>query len=124
MTPKGSFHGSKRETWQIKGPRGSTPYLTIVAAAFSLDIGRFLGVNGSMAGGIMATGGSHGSGLTNSGMLNTAVSSPMSRGLNAFHDSASGADVSMWHRYTHRASDALANSRIAADWGSCRNTTS
>ena len=55
ITPSGSFHGSKRETWQIIGPVDVDPELLADEDESSSDSAMFFGVSGSIAGGTMFT---------------------------------------------------------------------
>ena len=56
MTPSGSFHGSKRDTWQISGRSTSTPNWSHTNAASSGESAMFFGDSGSIAGGRMWVG--------------------------------------------------------------------
>ena len=51
MTPIGSFHGSKRDTWVISGRSTSIPNWSTMYAASSGDSAMFFGASGSIAGG-------------------------------------------------------------------------
>src|SRR5919205_1745802 len=55
ITPIGSFHGSKRDTWHISGRSTSMPNWSHTNAASSGDSAMFFGDSGSMAGGTMFT---------------------------------------------------------------------
>ena len=55
MTPSGSFHGSKRETWQISGRSTSMPNCWQTYDASSGESAMFFGASGSIAGGTMLT---------------------------------------------------------------------
>ena len=70
----GSFQGSKREIWLTKGLSGSTPWDATISRAFASGQERFLGTNGSIAGGMMATWGNWSPGPTKSSRLKTAAS--------------------------------------------------
>ena len=51
ITPSGSFHGSKRETWHISGRSRSIPNCPTTNALSSGESAMFFGVRGSIAGG-------------------------------------------------------------------------
>ena len=53
ITPIGSFHGSKRDTWQISGRSTSMPNWSHTNAASSGESAMFFGDSGSIAGGTM-----------------------------------------------------------------------
>src|SRR4051812_30960600 len=55
MTPRGSFHGSKRDTWVISGRSTSMPNWSQTKAASSGESAMFFGDSGSIAGGQMCT---------------------------------------------------------------------
>ena len=55
MTPSGSFHGSKRETWHISGRSTSMPNWLQTYDASSGESAMFFGASGSIAGGTMFT---------------------------------------------------------------------
>src|SRR5215207_9953635 len=55
MTPKGSFQGSKRLTWVTSGRFVSTPIHLSRRLATRSSSSKFLGLSGSMAGGVIST---------------------------------------------------------------------
>ena len=55
ITPSGSFHGSKRETWHSIGRSASIPNCLHTNAASSCESAMFFGASGSIAGGTMFT---------------------------------------------------------------------
>jgi hypothetical protein len=54
MTPKGSFHGSKRLTWVTSGFSTSTPIHLSKRLATRASSPKFFGLSGSMAGGMIS----------------------------------------------------------------------
>ena len=74
MTPSGSFQGSKRETCVMSGASSRTPIQSSTWRAVTRASGRFFGLSGSIAGGMMATRSIGRSGGTKSGSVNTAAS--------------------------------------------------
>ena len=54
MTPSGSFHGSKRETWVMRGRSGATPNGVRTPRQVDSIIGAFFGLSGSIDGGMNA----------------------------------------------------------------------
>ena len=74
MTPRGSFHGSNRETWLTSGRFSSTPIHSRTPRAVASSSGIFLGLSGSMAGSIIFPREIGKSGGTNEVIVKTAAS--------------------------------------------------
>src|SRR3954451_20677889 len=101
ITPSGSFHGSKRETWHISGRSTSTPNWSQTNAASSGDSAMFLGDSGSIAGGSRWIGtlalrlaGTYWS------MWYTEPSYSAISGTSRSMVASFGDDMSMWQRHT------------------------
>src|SRR6516165_7585033 len=98
MTPRGSFHGSKREIWEMSGRSGSTPNRWTVSRTTDGSIGAFFKLNGSIAGAINAISGMGMSGLTYSCIVKIAASYRARYGLRNSQISQFACVRSMWHR--------------------------
>ena len=124
MTPSGSFHGSKRETWSSSGRAGSTPNWSTMNAASCSASAMFLGASGSIAGGWITTGGSSVPAGTYSGMWKIAASYPRIAGSRKSSTSRFGVEMSMWQRQIQCACASGSSSRTNTGCGSWTITKS
>ena len=74
MTPSGSFQGSKRDTWVMRGRVVSTPIHSSTRAVRTGPSSKFLGLWGSIAGGMISTRATGKSGGTKPPRVKTAAS--------------------------------------------------
>src|SRR5918911_5286028 len=117
MTPSGSFHGSKRETWHIMGRSMSIPNWSHTYAASSGDSAMFLGASGSMAGGMMRAPLFMASG-TYSWTWKTDAGYWLMYGSMRASVAGLGVERSMWQRHTHAPAFSRTSECMAAGWGS------
>ena len=118
MTPSGSFQGSKRETWVTSGRSVRIPIHSSTWRAVSSGSPRFLGLRGSIAGGMISATGVGRSVGTNSAIVKTDASNSARKGRTKLQMAAFAFAVSMCERQIQRASPFPVNSSSAAGWGS------
>ena len=118
MTPSGSFHGSKRDTWVTSGRSVRMPIHSSTWRAVVSGSARFLGLRGSIAGGMISTTGVGRSVGTNSAIVNTEVSYSARNGRRKLQMAAFAFAVSMCERQIQRAWPLPVNSSNAAGCGS------
>ncbi len=128
MTPRGSFHGSKREIWAINGRRRSMPYCMQMSWTVTCPRGEFFGDIGSIEGGETTIRSLDTSGWANSFIVKTTASYGSRYGRRKFQISGCGWAQSMWQRQIQcfATSPRRSPSRvgIARGWGSWTTATS